>query len=104
MKIRRSPLLGALAFYPLVLLGVISLLPGEPFVASADAGELRRFWAQWGYFLLGAPVIAIMIFFSVHVFRRGAVIGWRRMLWLTGFWLVGPIVLPAYWWFDAHAT
>jgi len=100
----RSPLLGALAFYPIIVLGFISLLPGEPFVASADAGELQRFWVQWWFLLLGAPVIAISVFFSVHAFRRGAAIGWRRVLWLASFWLVGPLALPAYWWLDAHAT
>ena len=103
MNRRRSPLLAALAFYPIVLLAIVSLLPAEP-VASAEASQLWRFWIQWWWFLLGAPVIVITIFFSVHALRRGPAIGWRRVLWIAGFWLLGPIVFPAYWWLDAHAT
>ena len=101
---RRSPFLGALAFYPVIALAVIALLPDTQFAAPADASEFWSFWIRWWFGLFVATVVAVTIFFSVHAIRRGAVIGWRRVLWLASFWLVGPIALPVYWWVDGHAT
>lgn len=104
MKTRRSPVLGAFAFYPLISIAVISSLPDEPSLISADAGPLWTFWTEWWFALFLATVLAVTLFFSVHAWRRRTVLGWRRVLWLAGFWLLGPVMLPAYWWADTHAT
>ena len=104
MKMHRSPFLGALAFYPVVALAIITILPETYIAISGDAGALWNFLDMWWFGLVVATVIAVTIFFSVHALRRTAVRWWRRALWLVGFWLLGPIVLPAYWWADSHAT
>jgi hypothetical protein len=104
MKNRRSLALGALAFYPLIVLVLLTFVPEAPFAAPEEAGDLWSFWAKWWFALFGVTVFAIIILFSVHALRRTGLSWWRRGLWLAGFWSFGPVVLPAYWWAESHAA
>lgn len=101
---RRSTALGLLAFYPLVAVLLVGLLPEGAFVAPAEAQPLWRFVVEWWFGLVVASVLAVAVFFSAHASRRAALPAWRRSLWVLGFWTVGVLVFPAYWWREGHAT
>jgi hypothetical protein len=100
----RSPVLGLLALYPVAVLVAVTWLPEEVFAAGPTAGAFSRFFAERWFPLVVASVAVIAIFFSVHAGRRMALPLWRRLLWILGFWSVGPIVLPAYWWVEGRAS
>ena len=104
MNTRHSPILGSLAFYPIAGLAIVTALPEGLFIPPAGAGELWALVVNWWFALFVATVLAVSIFFSVDACRRASVRWWRRALWIVGFWLLGPIVLPAYWWVETHAT
>jgi hypothetical protein len=87
-----------LAWYPLVSVAIISWLHEEPLITPTYSSELWALWDKWWFALFLATVLAVTMFFSMHAWRRRTALGWPRVLWLAGFWLLGPIVLPAYWW------
>lgn len=99
----RSRILGLLAFYPVMVLVLVTWLPEEVFAVGPAAGALWRIVAEWWFALVVASVAAIAIFFSVHAGRRATLPLWRRLVWIFGFWSAGAIVFPAYWWVEGRA-
>ncbi|WP_156919158.1 hypothetical protein [Azovibrio restrictus] len=98
MKTFHSAPMGILAFFPIISLYAISLPPMEIFIAPPGAGRFLELLAEWWFFLYFITEFSITLFFSAHAFRHTHDSAWKRTAWITGFWLIGPVVFPAYWW------
>lgn len=87
--------IGLLSFVPLVLLVVllaqIPAATGDP-VATGEAAEATG--APYGVVLVMAMLI---FFFAAYVFNDRRISIRAKRLWLAGFILGGPIVIPLYW-------
>jgi hypothetical protein len=53
-------------------------------------------------------MLALLVFYIVHVFKSPALTGDRRILWAVVLFMGGPIAMPIYWflyvWRGAHSS
>jgi len=93
-----SSLKAALAIYPILLLGAFMAF-GVDQIASFEANRaLGHVLAKWWWLVLSMPIVVGSFVFSVQACRDKKLPVWARFLWLGGFWTVGPILFPFYWW------
>jgi hypothetical protein len=95
---RRTPAWATLALYP-VLAVVLGASTSESLFASADLpGPVLQFLVEYRWAILATPAVLLTIFFLGHVLLNPRRPGVQRYLWAAGILLLGPLVVPAYWW------
>ena len=95
-----SSLRAALGMYPILLLGVLMALGVDQIASLEGSGGVGHVLVKWWWLVLGIPVVIGSFVFSVQACRDKRLPMWARFLWLTGFWTVGPLLFPFYWWRD----
>ncbi|MBV7542449.1 hypothetical protein [Acidovorax sp. sic0104] len=93
-----SSLKAALAIYPILLLGALMAFGNDQIPSFEASGALGHVLAKWWWLVLVTPVFIGSFVFSVQACRDKKLPIWARFLWLTGFWTVGPLLFPIYWW------
>lgn len=55
------------------------------------------FLTSWWWLLIAVPAITAYLFFLTHAVRK---VGKREIsgLWVVGMLVLGPLVVPIYWW------
>lgn len=84
-------LLGGLAFLPIAIaVVVLSTLAGAPDVETIPGVGAVLYGGMLLMFLL-------VIFFGAFVMNNRRIGGSSKALWVAGFLLAGPIIIPLYW-------
>lgn len=96
----RSSLRAALAMYPILLLGALMAFGEDQIASFLESGALGHVLTKWWWLVLVMPVFVGSFVFSVQACRDEKLPMWARLFWLTGFWTVGPLLFPFYWWRD----
>ena len=101
---RHTPVWAALALYPLVATVVGATVPVSATFAALWSGWWPEFLDEYWWLLVGAPAVVATVFFLAHALASHERLGVRRFAWAAGMLLVGPLVVPAYWWFCSDAA
>jgi hypothetical protein len=84
---------------------VLSVAMPESLVVSPGVpGPAAEFLAKYWWALLATPAIVLTAFFLGHAVANANRPGVQRFIWAAGILLLGPIVVPAYWWVCSDAT
>jgi hypothetical protein len=100
---RRTPIWGLLAIYPLIAIAVLTAIPSSQIdllPLKEPDGTLARVLLYWPEALV-ASVLAQIGYFVIHAARNGVIRKWRRPLWIVGILFLGYLVVPVYWWLYA---
>jgi len=101
---RRSIPWAVIAGLPLVGAVVIATAPEAPSQAPAFLPQTPGVVANW-FIVLGAVLVAQMLFFAVHAWRNPKVGANRRIPWVVAIVLFAFVATPLYWWhFSESAT
>ena len=95
------------ALYPLLIISAVNAF-GDAITAYLSVGaaqsDFAAVLATYWWPLLFATVIVQVAFFVQSALRNRACQRWQRILWSGAILLVGPIVIPAYWWFNSERS
>jgi len=57
-----------------------------------------EFWLQYWWLFVGGTIIVQLTFFLAHAALNRRLSVGRRTLWAIGILILGPLVIPLYWW------
>jgi hypothetical protein len=93
-----------MALLPLAGAVLIAAAPEDPTRAPALLPQTPLVIENW-FVVLGAVLIAQMVFFAVHAWRNPKVGANRRILWVGAIVLAAFVATPLYWWqYSERAT
>jgi len=95
---RRTPLWATLALYPLVAVMLGASISESLFASAYLPDPVLQFLLEYWWAILAAPAVLLTIFFLGHALLNARRLGVGRFLWAAGILLLGPFVVPAYWW------
>jgi len=94
---RRSIPWAVIAVLPLVGAVLIATAPESPSQPPAFLPQTPSVIENW-FIVLGAVLVAQMLYFAVHAWRNPKVGANRRIFWVVAIVLVAFVATPLYWW------